>query len=120
MVSVTILKLDPLGRTGWRGWARGGPGLGDRGWGGVWSGVHKCLHSWVSPEGFFLGWHTSSWVPAPESGLKMGDCAREGPTRAQEKVVVLGPPSTPASAFSPPEGAWSLGVGMSLSSTIVL
>lgn len=65
-----------------------------------------------SPEGIFLGLHTSSCVPAPGTGLRMGDCALEGPTRAQGKVVV--------SAFSPPEGAWSLGVGLSLSSTIVL
>lgn len=55
MVSrTTILKWGPLGGTGWRGWARGGPGLGDRVWGGVWSGVQKCLHSWKVLKAFFL------------------------------------------------------------------
>lgn len=112
MVSVTtILKLGPLGRTGWRGWARGGPGLRDRVRGGVWSGVQKCLHSWESPKGFYLGWHTSSRVPVPGSGLRMADCARDGPTRAQGKVVVLGASQDSCQCLQPTRGSLELGGG---------
>lgn len=102
-------------------------GLGPRGswakgWGvgrGVEGGSEMSAH-WGSPEGFFLGWHTCPRVPAPGSGLRMAHCARDGPTGAQGRVVVLGASADSCQCLQPTGGSLELGVGVSLSSTIIL
>lgn len=110
------------GRLGFRQGIRWGAGCGA----GAGEGVPECLHSWESPpKRLCLAQHASSPVPVPGPELRMeGPCRGTDPPRAHGKVTVLawrgGLPRTPVSAFSPPAEAWSLGSGMSPSSTIVL
>lgn len=84
-----------------------------------------CTAGKAPPKGFALHSTLPPPVPVPGPELRMeGPCRGTDPPRAHGKVTVLawrgGLPRTPVSAFSPPAEAWSLGSGMSPSSTIVL
>lgn len=93
MVSVTtILKLGPpgpgpqlhwqsTGRTGWRGWTHGGPGLGDTVWGVVEGVSEKSAQleksRWLFPWMAHFLPCSSSQVWAEDGGLP-----RDGPTQS--------------------------------------
>lgn len=49
--------------------------------------------------------------PSPGSGLRMVDCARDGPTGAQGKVVVLGASPDSCQCLRPSRGSLELGGG---------
>lgn len=89
-------------------------------------GSEIAPHIWGSPERlfFFLAQHTSSsilLVLRPKCGLRMGKCVLGWTYQSPREGGYPGvPPRIPVRAFVPPAGTWSLRVGMSLPSTIVL
>lgn len=91
------LRWQPRRCAGWRGWAHGGPGQGDRG--GMWCGVQKCLHSWGSPQRL-VPWT----VPCPDSQIwdeDGGECPGTDPPRAQGKVGSWGSPQDSCQCLQP-------------------
>uniref|UniRef100_G1MDE4 Integral membrane protein 2C n=1 Tax=Ailuropoda melanoleuca TaxID=9646 RepID=G1MDE4_AILME len=75
------LRWQPRGRAGRRGWARGGPGRGDRK-DVVW-GSEMSAQLGKSQKACSLD---SPCVQIPRSGLRMGECPGMGLPRAQGKV----------------------------------